>query len=216
VRPNIPAPVTRVTSPRRFNDASSPRIPTQSPRLVQLPDLVPIQSVIVGDAETKKEHVDCCICMDIKVDKTTKCGHSICKDCTQKLPNLACPMCRTTLEGGYIPDAMGSIYLNMERTKRTTELENMVYSLSINIGYRDAQARTLANAFKTFIDMNPDMTERMCRVIFRGFLQFMDQERIEDPEVAIRQFELIGVAMLSGMSFDDAYTRFFATIHPEL
>ena len=172
------------------------------------------------------EHLDCCVCMDPKVvsGKESKCGHAICMECITKLQKPECPLCRGNLSGCYYTaETEKTIARTVRLNKRVGELENLVYSLYVNryVG-RDGniirmRARDYSEAFKSFIELNPEMTDAVCTNIFYGFISFMQLEQLTNPSDAMQQFRVIGFLMLTEPStlFDDLYVRYITRTHEQ-
>jgi hypothetical protein len=122
-----------------------PIIPLTPPKLVPLPQLVPIDqqnqvnplNEITGQGSPIKPvgaikieyidenehqhnhpHEDCCICLEplVSPGKQNKCGHAVCADCTKHLHKAECPLCRARLEGGYLTEDIGKAIADVENT----------------------------------------------------------------------------------------------------
>ena len=181
------------------------------------------------DGHVASKHEDCCICMEeevVPIEKRTQCKHAICSDCTKQLRKAECPVCRAGLAGGYLTqDIDQAIRSRNIEDARVQELVDVVYASYINLNpNREGQnfqntARSLSEAFGSFISANPNINRDDAIRIFGAFVDFynMESERIENyiPSRAINDFSIIGLQMLENPyeNFNDIYHNFYRKYH---
>jgi len=186
-------------------------------------------NTIYVDGHVASKHEDCCICMEeeiVPLEKVTQCKHAICSDCTKQLRKAECPICRAGLAGGYLTqDITQAIESRKQEDVRVQELVDYVYASYINSNpEREGQnflneARSLSEAFGTFISANPNISRNNATRIFRAFVNFNNNERnlIPNylPSTAINDFSIIGLQMLEHpeQNFNDIYHNFYRQSH---
>ena len=145
------------------------------------------------------------------------CKHSICETCTRQLRDTRCPTCRNNLQGGfYTPETESIIKSAIREDAHTAQLMDMLYADYINEhgdrrGVRE-DARSLTDAFGTFISANPDISPENAVRIFRAFVEFykINLDRYT-PDVALNNFNIIGLTMLDNPTenFNKIYDLLF-------
>ena len=232
MRPTTPSmasePVFRPTTPPRTR---SPPVTTMtSPRLVSEPVFTQIDRV---NNHSASSHMDCCVCYDTveSPNRSLKCGHMVCADCTKQLHRAECPTCRQPMEGGYFTHEVAqSINRAAAADAKIAELTDMVYSAYVQenpvsdfnvIGRaaRDARARSFSDAYATFLTNNADISRTDAVRLFSAFERFVDDSRRLEPNLSLEQaalnFMILGVSMLENpsMSYEKAYAQYSQMLH---
>jgi hypothetical protein len=215
----------------------TPTLSHESPVIASNPHIVNVtdqanvpaiqQTVSHVDNHPPSGHLDCCICMESTVlpDKTLKCTHAICSDCTRQLRKAECPVCRAKLEGGYYTqDVRQAIQAADMEDKYVEETSDAIYArysqrFSVMTPQISSDLRSSVDAFKIFISSNPNMSFDDAYRIFSSFVRFYELESAKDKNLnwsdAINKFTTIGLLLLEnpGMTFNEAYQSYLVMVH---
>jgi len=151
-----------------------------------------------------KQAEKCCVCYDKqgKPGKSLTCDHYVCQDCTKMLRNPTCPICRAELEGGYATPTTILNIMNAESIDATQRIKSdALFADYIQTNpTQETTGRVLVDAFGMFLDKNPQLNDNTARRIFRAFVNFYNEQLIENPGYnplqAIADFDLIGLQMI--------------------